>query len=87
MPNVNQIQVEPSSLKAAAIAGGQRLIIGVVTYYGATGYVSNDDAFKLSSAAVGLALALYGAYRTYRSNEDKKAMERQVPNEVATLKR
>ena len=52
----------------------QRALIAALAYFGATGFVSDDDIAKIASAVVAVALVIYGAVKSYMSNEDKKTL-------------
>lgn len=80
------IQINANSLVPAATTFIQRAIIAALTYFGATGVISDDGATKIASALVSIALVVWGAVASYKSNEDKKVMNTFAPNNVSVTK-
>jgi len=64
----------------------QRLIIAGLSYFGITGYFSNDDVAKITAAIVVILVAVWGAIRSYISNEQKKTLANFVPDSIAKVK-
>jgi hypothetical protein len=77
---MSKIQVEPNSLTPLVSTLTQRALIGLLGYFGASGFLSDDEVSKLASAIIAFGLVVWGAWRSYRSNEEKKRMEPYAPN-------
>lgn len=71
--------VSVNSLIPFAIALVRYGIVFVLARFGMTGVVSDDNVTKVASGFVTLGLMLYGSYRAYRLNEDKKALNTLPP--------
>jgi hypothetical protein len=80
------IEINPNSLIPALSTLIQRGLIAALTYFGATGFLSNDDAAKIASAIVSIGLVIWGAAKSYSSNEQKKTMNHFTPAAISTLK-
>lgn len=80
------IKIDPNSYVPAVTTLVQRGLIAGLAYFGATGLLSNDDLTKIASGVVSFGLIVWGAYRAYKDNEAKKAMEPYTPDVVANLK-
>lgn len=55
-------------------------------FFVSKGYLNDGDAETIVGGIVAVLVALYGAYITYRNNEQKKVLASVVPDSVATVK-
>lgn len=81
------IKVNQSSGQPAAVTLIRNILIAMLPVAVAKGWIPVDfDAEGLVTGIITAGLVVYGAVRSFRSNEQKKTMEPFVPNEIAVKK-
>lgn len=67
------VNIPSNSLIPAISTAIQRLLVLALGYFGIA--LSNDSVVQIASAIVSGGLIIWGAYKSYSSNEDKKTLD------------